>query len=50
MLDPLGGQRPAITADLPTVLLLGRMRLCHGADTLGRIADFHRATVDDSWR
>ena len=32
MLDPFGDQRPALTADLPTVLLLGRGCLCHGAD------------------
>ena len=27
-----GSQRPALTADLPTVLLFRRGRLCHGAD------------------
>lgn len=32
MLDPLGDQRPALTANLSTVLLLGRGCLCHGAD------------------
>ena len=32
ILNPFGGQRPALTADLPTVLLFSRGRLCHGAD------------------
>ncbi len=32
VLDPFGGQRPALTADLPAVLRLGRRRPCHSAD------------------
>jgi hypothetical protein len=32
VLDPFGDQRPALTANLPAILLLGRGRHYHGAD------------------
>ena len=35
ILNPFGSQGPALTADLPTVFLFRRGRLCHGADLVG---------------